>query len=189
MFCNGVERGWITMRAIKLDFVSSNAPSLAGLGVLALALIFIATGWPYYNAVNERMRTIDKQIQQLKNESGFKEPSKQVQKKSSAELLVKMEDARKLADFLLIPWGDVFSALEAVSLEDLALLSIEPDSKKRQLKITAEAKDKDVMFDYIKRLDATSELSDVYLLKHEIMEDVDQHPIRFVVVAKWKEKS
>lgn len=176
------------MRAIKLDYVAPNAPTLVGLSLLALALIVIATGWQYYSNLNAHMVVIDQKIQQKKNDAGFKEPAKQVQQKSSAEMSVRMEDARKLADFLLIPWGDVFFALEAVSLNDLGLLSIEPDSKKRQVKITADAKNKDVMFDYIKRLDATSELSGVYLLKHEILADVEQHPIRFVVVATWRQQ-
>jgi hypothetical protein len=152
-----------------------------------LGLIIAVAGWQYCSAVNERVLKIEKQLQQSRNASGFKQPNKNIQKKSSVELLAKMEAARQQANYLLMPWGDVFTALETASLEDSALLSIEPDSKKRQLKITAEAKNKDVMFDYIQRLEATPELFNVYLLKHEILVDVDQHPIRFVVVTKWKE--
>lgn len=176
------------MRSIKLDYASSRGPSLVGLVMFALALIAVIAGWQKYNTINRHIQVTDQTIQQLKKESGLKEPIKQVKEKSSNELLAKMDNAKKLADFLLIPWGEVFASLESASLEDSALLSIEPDSKKRQLKITAEAKNKDVMFSYIQRLEATPELSGVYLLKHEILEDVDQHPIRFVLVAKWVDR-
>lgn len=88
----------------------------------------------------------------------------------------------------MIPWGDVLNSLEASALDDLALLAIEPDAKKRQLKITAEAKNKDILFSYLEKLEASDELANVYLLKHEIVEDVDQHPIRFVAVATWKDQ-
>jgi len=188
MLLHGIKRGGLAMRAIKLDYVSPRFPPLAGLGLLLLVGIIFAAGWQYYSAMVGRTRTMEQQIQQLRTESGLKEPARPAQKKSSAELLEKIEQARKLADFLLIPWGDVFAALEAAALDDSALLSIEPDPKKRQVKITAEAKNKDVMFAYIQRLDATPQLAGVYLLKHEIMMDVDQHPIRFVAVARWKEQ-
>jgi len=173
------------MRSIKLDYASSRSPSLVGLAIFALAIIVLIAGWQKYSTIKYRTQITDRTIQQLKKESGLKEPSKQVKEKSSTELLVKMDNAKKLADFLLIPWGNVFTSLESAALEDSALLSIEPDSKKRQLKITAEAKNKDVMFSYMQRLENTAELSDVYLLKHEILDDVDQHPIRFVLIAKW----
>jgi len=176
------------MRSIKLDYASSRSPSLAGLAIFALALIVVIVGWQRYNTINQHMQLTDQTIQQLKKESGLKEPAQQVKAKSSTELLAKMDNAKKVADFLLIPWGEVFASLESATLEDSALLSIEPDSKKRQLKITAEAKNKDVMFNYMQRLEATPELSGVYLLKHEILEDVDQHPIRFVLAAKWVDK-
>ena len=176
------------MRSIKLDYASSNWPSLAGLVIFALSLIVFIIGWQRYGSINQSMLLADQTIQKLKKESGLKEPAVQVKAKSSSELLAKMDDAKKVADFLLIPWGDVFASLESASLEDTALLSIEPDSKKRQLKITAEAKNKDVMFSYMQRLEDTPELSAVYLLKHEILEDVDQHPIRFVLAAEWADK-
>ena len=44
------------------------------------------------------------------------------------------------------------------------------------------------MFSYLEKLEGSDELANVYLLKHEIIEDVDQHPIRFVAVATWKDK-
>lgn len=176
------------MRSIKLDYASSRGPSLVGLVMFALALIAVIAGWQKYNTINQQLQTIDNTMLHLKKESGLKEPNKQVKEKSSTELLAKMDNAKKTADFLLIPWGDVFSSLESASLADSALLSVEPDSKKRQLKITAEAKNKEVMFSYIQRLEATSKLSGVYLLKHEISEDVDQHPVRFVLAAKWGEQ-
>jgi hypothetical protein len=173
------------MRSIKLDYASSRSPSLLGLAVFVLAFIIAVVGLQRYNSINQQLQAIDSTILHLKKEAGLKEPNKQVKEKSSTELLAKMDNAKKTADFLLIPWGDVFSSLESAALADSALLSVEPDSKKRQLKITAEAKNKQVMFNYMQRLEATPKLSGVYLLKHEMLEDVDQHPVRFVLAAKW----
>ena len=176
------------MRPLRLDYVTTRTPSIQGVIMVALALVLLASAWHYYSGVQQQAGTLDKQLLQLREIAGIKTPEKPVQKKSSGELLEKIEQAKKLADFLLIPWGDVFAALESAALDDSALLAIEPDPKKRQLKITAEAKNQDVMFDYIQRLEATPQLSGAYLLKHEILEDIDQHPIRFVAVAQWQDQ-
>ncbi|MEZ0315753.1 MAG: hypothetical protein ACAH10_02580 [Methylophilaceae bacterium] len=175
------------MRALRLDYVVTRTPSMQGVVVVVLAVIMVAAAWHYYSGIQQQAGTLDKQLQELREISGIKAPAKTMQKKSSGELLEKIDQAKKLADFLLIPWGDVFAALENAALDDSALLAIEPDPKKRQLKITAEAKNQDVMFDYVQRLEATPQLSGAYLLKHEILEDIDQHPIRFVAVAQWQE--
>jgi hypothetical protein len=176
------------MRAIHLDFASNRKPSLLGLVMFALALLVLMMVWQRYTHINQQLLTLDQSIQELKERKGLKPAEPQLQAKSSADLLAKIEEAKKLASFLMIPWGDVLNALELSALDDLALLAIEPDAKKRQLKITAEAKNKDVMFNYLEKLEASSELANVYLLKHEVFEDVDQHPIRFVAVATWKDK-
>jgi len=153
-----------------------------------LALLVLMIVWQHHTHINQQLLTLDQSIQQLKERKGLKPVEPKLQAKSSADLLARIDEAKKLASFLMIPWGDVFSALEAAALNDLALLAIEPDAKKRQLKITAEAKNKDIMFNYLEKLEASDELANVYLLKHEVVEDVDQHPIRFVAVATWKDQ-
>ena len=176
------------MRAIQIDFASSRKPSMLGIAMFALALLVLTIIWQRHADINQQLLTLDQSIQELKERKGLQPTEPQLQAKSSADLLAKIEEAKKLAGFLMIPWGDVFNALETAASDDLALLAIEPDAKKRQLKITAEAKNKDILFSYLEKLEASDELANVYLLKHEIVEDVDQHPIRFVAVATWKDQ-
>jgi hypothetical protein len=176
------------MRAIYLDYAVSRKPSVLGLVMFALALLALLTIWQRHHNINQQLVMLDQSILQLKASKGLQPAEPQLQTKSSADLLDKIEEAKKLASFLMIPWGDVLNALEAAALNDLALLAIEPDAKKRQLKITAEAKNKDILFSYLEKLEASDELTNVYLLKHEIVEDVDQHPIRFVAMATWKDQ-
>jgi len=176
------------MRAIHLDYALSRKPSVLGLVMFALALLALLTIWQRHHNINQQLVMLDQSILQLKASKGLQPAEPQLQAKSSADILAKIEEAKKLASFLMIPWGDVLNSLEASALDDLALLAIEPDAKKRQLKITAEAKNKDILFSYLEKLEASDELANVYLLKHEIVEDVDQHPIRFVAVATWKDQ-
>jgi NADH:ubiquinone oxidoreductase subunit D len=176
------------MHPISLDYISNRKPSLVGMVVLVVSVILLIGLTKFNFELQQQIRRLDQSIQELKITHGLNKESHKPQPKSSAEQLEKIEEAKKLAAFLMIPWGDLFNALEGASLEDVAILSIEPDSKKRELKINAEAKNVKVMFSYLERLEASHDLVNVYLLKHEILEDVDQHPIRFMVMANWKEK-
>ena len=176
------------MHPISLDYASTRKPSLLGIGVLVLSVILLIAAAQFNHTLGQQVLELDQSIQQVKASRGLNKEAPQRQAKSSAELVAKIEEAKKLGAFLMIPWGNLFNALEGAALEDVAILSIEPDSKKRELKINAEAKNVKTMFSYMERLEASHDLVNVYLMKHEILEDVDQHPIRFMVMANWKEK-
>ena len=51
--------------------------------------------------------------------------------------------------------------------------------------MTAEAKGKNAMLDYINRLQAAQSLQRVMLESHEVMSQVPEKPVRFVVTASW----
>jgi hypothetical protein len=104
------------MRAIHIDFASNRKPSLSGLVMFALALFVLMMVWQRYIHINQQLLTLDQSIQQLKASKGLQPAEPQLQTKSSADLLDKIEEAKKLASFLMIPWGDVLNALEASSL-------------------------------------------------------------------------
>jgi hypothetical protein len=79
----------------------------------------------------------------------------------------------------------VFLALESAKAPDVALLAIEPDPRKGVLRVTAEAKGKNAMLDYVDRLQAAQSLQRVMLESHEVLSQVPEKPVRFVVTASW----
>ncbi|MDN2712019.1 hypothetical protein O0880_21575 [Janthinobacterium sp. SUN118] len=87
---------------------------------------------------------------------------------------------------LNLPWRDVQDALATATPPAIALLALEPDARKRVLKITAETKGSDAMVDYLAQL-KQQELfgSRVQLLRHEINELDPNKPLRFQVEAHW----
>ena len=83
------------------------------------------------------------------------------------------------------PWQALFTTLEALASDDVALLSLTPDARKRQLRITAEARDLGAMLDYHRKLEDTPALRDVSLVNHEFAEQVQGRPVRFSLLASW----
>ncbi|MBD5801740.1 hypothetical protein AZOA_11640 [Azoarcus sp. Aa7] len=83
------------------------------------------------------------------------------------------------------PWQDLFATLEALASDDVALLSLTPDARKHQLRVTAEARDLGAMLAYHRKLEDTPALRDVSLVNHEFAEQVQGRPVRFSLVANW----
>lgn len=83
------------------------------------------------------------------------------------------------------PWQELFATLESLASDDVALLSLTPDARKRQLRITAEARNLGSMLAYHRKLEDTAVLRDVSLVNHEFAEQVQGRPVRFSLVASW----
>lgn len=88
---------------------------------------------------------------------------------------------------LNLPWNDLFNTLESATPSHIALLTIEPDAKKNLVKGTAEAKTSEDMIAYIRLLKQQKFFIDVILLKHEIIEQDINKPLRFQFLAQWEQ--
>ena len=86
---------------------------------------------------------------------------------------------------LNLPWRDLLDAIETATPANIALLSIEPDSKKQTIKGMAEAKTSQEMISYIERLKKQEFFGAVVLTKHEINEQDANKPYRFQFEAQW----
>jgi Tfp pilus assembly protein PilN len=86
---------------------------------------------------------------------------------------------------LNLPWRDLAAALNEATPETIALLALEPDAKRRTVRISAEARSSDEMLAYITRLQADEWFSSVVLMRHEVMEQDPNRPLRFQVNVQW----
>lgn len=87
---------------------------------------------------------------------------------------------------LNLPWRDLQDALASATPPAVALLALEPDARKRVLKITAETTSSDAMVAYVAQL-KQQELfgTRVQLLRHEINALDPNKPLRFQLEARW----
>ena len=87
---------------------------------------------------------------------------------------------------LNLPWRDLQDALASATPPAVALLALEPDARKRVLKITAETGSSDAMVAYVAQL-KQQELfgTRVQLLRHEINALDPNKPLRFQLEARW----
>nr|WP_315261352.1 hypothetical protein [uncultured Duganella sp.] len=86
---------------------------------------------------------------------------------------------------LNLPWRELQDAVLAATPRSVALLAMEPDPRKRVLKLTAESKTSDDMVAYVEALKEQDSFSGVLLTRHEINEQDPNRPLRFQLEATW----
>jgi len=86
---------------------------------------------------------------------------------------------------LNLPWRDLVEAVRAATPGNVALLALEPDAKRRTLRITAEAKNSDDMLAYLARMEEQGWFASSALVRHEIAEQEPNRPLRFQISAQW----
>lgn len=87
---------------------------------------------------------------------------------------------------LNLPWRALHDSVQSATPAGIALLALEPDAKRRSLRITAEAKSSDDMIGYVEQLRRQDWFDTVALVRHEINEQDPNRPIRFQIDAGWR---
>lgn len=168
-------------RSMKLDFAATDSGA-SWSGVLALLLGAAVAGLliVHYQELLGRAALLEAQLGAPSVSRRAGDPGRDARKQGDA-----IARANEVAHGLARRWDRVFLAIESASAPDVALLAIEPDPRKGLIRVTAEAKEKGAMLDYVDRLQAAQPLQRVMLEQHEVLSEVPERPVRFVVSAAW----
>jgi Tfp pilus assembly protein PilN len=173
------------MRALDLDFRrESRYPRWVGMALLVAGVAgTIAAGVQYSHLAREYVQA-EASLQQ----AGSVVRRQSLTKQSSGDprqLALEMKRAREVAFALRLPWNDLFASVEAANTAHVALLSIESETGKRQVRITGEAKDLEALLDYLRLLGTQPKLANAYLQSHQVQEQHPYRPVRFVLGVDW----
>lgn len=175
------------MRALRLDFQASPPPSAAGWALLGTGLLMAVLGvwlglWVGGEEGAQRQRLAGVE-EQLKRRGLLAPPRTGVPDRDEA---ARLNEVLQISAQMNQPWDALFAMLERQERKDIALLGLAPDARKRQLRISAEARDLASMLAFHRNLEQSAELSDVSLLNHEVMTQQAERPIRFNLLANWE---
>jgi hypothetical protein len=98
--------------------------------------------------------------------------------------------AQQAAADLATPWTPLLAELEQASKDsqgEVALLGVEPDHAKHNVRVTAEARTLALALAYVQRLQSSHSLAYPMLDRHEIRADDAQHPVRFELTGDWRD--
>lgn len=170
------------MKRVELDYiVPARRPYWPGLVVLALSLAVAGT-------LLARYRDARLEVVRLETESGLIAPERRPARAVSKERLDEQARAAEaVVRQLTVPWGALIAGIEQAATRDVAILQLQPDAEQRSLRLTAEARNRDAMFAYLRRLAAAKGLGEVHLVSHLVQREDPQRPIQFSVQAAMKD--
>ncbi|KAA0959337.1 PilN domain-containing protein [Pseudomonas sp. ANT_H12B] len=175
------------MRALMLDFQPRRRSGPLGWSLLAAGLALTLSCVLVQRHLSEQATQQQGHLQtaqrELTGDTGTKVSLTPAETREQAQNLAEM---RKVSQQLRRPWERLFAMLEAMPRDDIALLTLTPDARKGQVRISAEARDLEAMLVFHRHLEASDELSDVSLLSHEIVANVPEHPVQFNLSASWE---
>lgn len=94
--------------------------------------------------------------------------------------------ARLIALELRLPWNELFDAVEQVADPAVALLAVEPDVRRSALRMTGEARNKEAMLRYVKRLAKQRPFVRALLESHAERRDGSGPAVMFTLIAYWE---
>jgi len=170
------------MRRLDLDYVA--APRRArwpGAALLALSLV-VAAG------VVERYRDARAELAAVEAAQGLVNLDRSSTKAIPRE---RLDEETKMVNEVVrqlgLPWARMVAAVERASSADVVVMQMQPDAQQRLLRLTAEAKSRQAMLQYVRRLGEDRALGDVFLVRDEVRTEQPGRPIQFAVQATLRE--
>ncbi len=160
---------------IELDYVAAPRRALwPGIALLALSLAVAGD-------LALRQQSVHRDISALAAVQGARD---MVQPRTASKTGdEEVKQAENVIRQLTLPWSDIVRAVEGASMRDVGVLAMQPDAQQRVLKLTAEAKTREAMLEYVRRIAQTQGLSNVYIVNHQVQTENPSRPIQFSVQA------
>jgi Tfp pilus assembly protein PilN len=165
-------------RPLELDYIAPRRRAVwLGVAILVAALAFAGVLFEQYRDTQLELSRLEAAAGMLGSD---RRPARAVPKERLDE---EVKAAEVVVRSLTLPWASLVETLEKASTRDVALLQLQPDAQNRMVRLTLEARSRQAMFDYLRRLGASRTLADAHILSHQVQLEDPQRPIQFSVQA------
>ena len=169
-------------RPLELDYIAPRRrPVWLGVAILVAALALGGVLFEQYRETQLELGRLEAAAGMLGSE---RRPARAVPKERLDE---EVKAAEVVVRSLTLPWASLVEALEKAGTRDVALLQLQPDAQNRLVRLTLEARSRQAMFDYVRRLGASRALGDAHILSHQVQVEDPQRPIQFSVQATMRD--
>lgn len=169
-------------RPLELDYlVPPRRPLWLGALVLGVSLGVASVLFLQYRDTQLELERLEAAAGML---GGAPKPARAMPKE---RLEAEVKAAEAVVKNLTVPWASLVEALERASTREVALLQLQPDAQNRTLRLMLEARSREAMFEYVRRLNGTRALGEAHLLSHQVQADDPQKRIQFSIQAVLKD--
>jgi hypothetical protein len=168
-------------RPLELDYIASPR-RVPWLGILLLALSLGVAG-----ELMVRYRDTQAELSRVQATASLIAPERRPARAVPKERLdEETKSAEAVVRHLTVPWGPLVQAIEQAAIREVAVLQLQPDAESRTVRLTAEAKNAEAMFEYLRRLTAAKGIADAHLVSHQVQREDPLHPVQFTIQAALK---
>jgi hypothetical protein len=172
------------MSLLDLDYCAASRYPVRGVALLVLAVAMLAaTGW-YYSDLSGETEKWERAEEAVNG--GVRRKERAVEG-GLFELVREIGNANEVLRSLVVPWDEMFHAIEASGDRQVTLLGLEPNIERQQVRINGEARNFKAVMAYLTELEQQPVFGNVFLLNHEVRQESPDKPVRFTLQATWKE--
>lgn len=176
------------MSELRLDYQHNPPIPWAGVVLLALAIIALVLTGTYYLKLSDQAASWEAKVERIQDRGALHGLAGRSTEHGAVELAQEVNNANDVLRQLSVPWEDLFQAVESSGGNKATLLALEPDIEKRQVKINGETKNFKALMNYITQLEVQAVFGSVYLQSHHVQLQDPDKPVRFSLLATWREK-
>lgn len=136
----------------------------------------------------ERYRDARVEVARLETQSGLIVPERPARPIPREKVEEEARNAEAVVRQLTLPWASLIGTIEQAATREVAILQLQPDAESRLLRLTAETRHREAMFDFVRRLGSAQGLADVHLVSHQVQREDPQRPVQFSIQASIREQ-
>lgn len=173
------------MQRLELDFVRRRTRTGAGILFLGLGIMAAGASVVHFQALRRDANLWEAKLDDLRQLTQRKTVSIGSARRDGKPQPEEIKRANLVLEQMAVPWGVLFSELEATADDELTLLAIQPDVSSRRVRIAGIAASLPVVIRFVTRLEAQPHLVGVHLVEHELRSSSPGKPVAFSIVGSW----
>lgn len=176
------------MKPVQLDYVGTLSFYRHSIGLVALCMALALSTYLVhrYAGLSERVEVLQTQLQKSERQKVGLANSNDTAAITPA-LRSEVEQSNRVIRQLGLPWDELFSTIESIPHDYVAVLSIQPDVEGGTVTITAEAESAADIAGYIEAINESGVLKDAHLINHQVKTQDTQKPVGFTLIGTWVE--
>ncbi len=175
------------MIKLRLDYQKITPFPWIGVCLSAAVLAVLVLLAMYFVNLRNQVDELDVYIQRSAVKKSTHLSGSPTSEKGRTEQTLEVKNANEVLHHLSVPWDVLFKAVESSGGSKITLLSLEPDFEKKQVKISGEANNYETVMGYLTQLGQQDVFESVYLQNHDVRQDDPDRPVRFTLLASWRD--
>ena len=182
----------MTPSALQLDF---RRPAVSrgrwiGWGALMAVVVGVVVVSEAYGDAAQTHQLAQSRHDQLEARSQQRTPGRDASRSAAiadAQTQADIRRANAVIDRLVVPWDELFIALEGADARGIGLLSLTPNARDRTLQLVGEARTMDELLAYVERMAMQSGLRQVHLQSYSVAARDGVPVVSFTLAATWQQ--